>query len=67
MSPIEFKKKFGPGKCSKCGVYIESDVELYVATNRHNLAVERLDVLKGCNCEEYEQLKAVIAGEASKY
>ena len=41
--------------------------ELYVYTNRHNLAVERLDVLKGCNCEEYEQLKAVIAGEASKY
>ena len=28
--------------------------ELYVATNRHNLAVERLEVLKGCNCEEYE-------------
>ena len=41
--------------------------ELYVATNRHNLAVERLEVLKGCNCEEYEQLKAVIAGEKSKY
>jgi len=41
--------------------------ELYVATNRHNLAVERLEVLKGCNCEEYNQLKAVIAGEKSKY
>tara|TARA_A100001388_G_C28568478_1_gene403089 strand:- start:214 stop:702 length:489 start_codon:yes stop_codon:yes gene_type:complete len=41
--------------------------ELYVATNRHNLAVERLGVLKGCNCEEYDQLKAVIAGEKSKY
>tara|TARA_B100000287_G_scaffold310222_1_gene293474 strand:+ start:144 stop:638 length:495 start_codon:yes stop_codon:yes gene_type:complete len=41
--------------------------ELYVYTNRHNLAVERLEVLKGCNCEEYDQLKAVIAGEASKY
>ena len=41
--------------------------ELYVATNRHNLAVERLEVLKGCNCEEYEQLKAVIAGKKSKY
>ena len=41
--------------------------ELYVYTDRHNLAVERLEVLKGCNCEEYEQLKAVIAGEASKY
>ena len=41
--------------------------ELYVATNRHNLAVERLEVLKSCNCEEYNQLKAVIAGEKSKY
>ena len=41
--------------------------ELYVATNRHNLAVERLGVLEGSNCEEYDQLKAVIAGEKSKY
>ena len=41
--------------------------ELYVATNRNNLAIERLEVLKGCNCEEYDQLKAVIAGEKSKY
>jgi tetratricopeptide (TPR) repeat protein len=42
--------------------------ELYVATNRHNLAVERLEILKNCNCEEYNQLKAVIAGEkVSKY
>jgi len=42
--------------------------ELYVATGRHNLAVERLEVLKSCNCEEYSQLKAVIAGEKiSKY
>ena len=42
--------------------------ELYVATNRHNLAIERLEVLKGCNCEEYEELKAIIAGEkVSKY
>ncbi len=42
--------------------------ELYVATNRHNLAVERLEVLKGCDCREYEDLKAIIAGEkVSKY
>jgi len=42
--------------------------ELYVATNKHNLAVERLEVLKNCNCEEYEELKAIIAGEkVSKY
>ena len=42
--------------------------ELYVATGRHNLAIERLEVLKGCNCEEYDELKAIIAGEkVSKY
>jgi len=42
--------------------------ELYVGTGRHNLAIERLDVLKSCNCEEYAQLKAIIAGEKiSKY
>ena len=42
--------------------------ELYVATNRHNLAIERLEVLKGCNCKEYDDLKAIIAGEkVSKY
>ena len=42
--------------------------ELYVATNRLDLANERLEVLKGCNCEEYEQLKSVISGEKdSKY
>tara|TARA_B100001057_G_scaffold202286_1_gene203093 strand:- start:105 stop:602 length:498 start_codon:yes stop_codon:yes gene_type:complete len=42
--------------------------ELYVATGRHNLAVERLEVLKSCKCKEYDQLKAIIAGEkVSKY
>ena len=42
--------------------------ELYVVTKRHNLAIERLEVLKSCNCKEYEQLKAIIAGEkVSKY
>ena len=42
--------------------------ELYVATKRHSLAVERLEVLKGCDCKEYEDLKAIIAGEkVSKY
>ena len=34
--------------------------ELYVQTNRINLAKERLAVLKGCNCEEYEELKELI-------
>ena len=42
--------------------------ELYVTTGRHNLAVERLGVLKNCDCKEYEDLKAIIAGEkVSKY
>ena len=42
--------------------------ELYVTTGRHNLAIERLEVLKDCNCEEYNQLKSIIAGEkVSKY
>ena len=33
---------------------------LYVQTNRIELAKERLQVLKGCNCEEYEELKELI-------
>ena len=42
--------------------------ELYVATNRHNLAVERLEVLSSCNCQEYQELKDIIAGKkVSKY
>jgi tetratricopeptide (TPR) repeat protein len=42
--------------------------ELYVATNRIDLARERLKVLKTCNCEEYTELKDVIAGtKKSKY
>ena len=42
--------------------------ELYVATNRHNLAIERLEVLSGCNCQEYQELKDVIEGKkVSKY
>ncbi len=42
--------------------------ELYVATKRHNLAVERLEVLNGCDCKEYDDLKAIIEGKkASKY
>merc|ERR1711907_203030 len=33
--------------------------ELYVATNRLNLAKERLKILENCNCKEYTQLKEV--------
>ncbi len=42
--------------------------ELYVATDRLDLAKERLDVLKNCNCEEYSELKQIIEGtKKSKY
>ena len=42
--------------------------ELYVVTNRIDLAKERLNVLKTCNCEEYNELKEVIEGKKkSKY
>ena len=42
--------------------------ELYVVTNRIDLAKERLEVLAKCNCEEYFELKEIIAGtKKSKY
>ena len=34
--------------------------ELYVKTNRIELAKERLEVLKDCKCEEFEELKELI-------
>ena len=34
--------------------------ELYVQTNRNKLAKKRLDVLSGCKCEEYKELKELI-------
>ena len=42
--------------------------ELYVATNRIELAKERLKILESCNCKEYKQLKDIIEGtKKSKY
>ena len=42
--------------------------ELYVVTNRINLAKERLNILENCDCEEYDELKKIIAGtKKSKY
>ena len=42
--------------------------ELYVVTNRIELAKERLNVLTNCNCEEYDELKEIIEGtKKSKY
>ena len=34
--------------------------ELYVQTGRIELAKERLEVLSGCKCEEYDELKELI-------
>ena len=34
--------------------------ELYVKTDRIELALERLEVLKNCKCEEYEELAELI-------
>ena len=42
--------------------------ELYVTTNRINMAKERLSVLDGCECKEYTALKEIIEGtRKSKY
>ena len=42
--------------------------ELYVTTNRMDLARERLNVLENCNCKEYTQLRDIIEGtKKSKY
>jgi len=42
--------------------------ELYVVTDRIDLAKERLEVLKNCKCEEFDDLKAIIEGtKKSKY
>ena len=42
--------------------------ELYVVTNRMDLAKERLKVLETCSCEEYTELKEIIEGtKKSKY
>ena len=34
--------------------------ELYIKTNRIDLAKQRLEVLKDCECEEYSELKELI-------
>ena len=34
--------------------------ELYIQTGRIELAKEKLEVLKGCKCEEYDELKELI-------
>ena len=41
--------------------------ELYVQTNRIDLAKERLGILKGCKCEEYEELRELIEEKKDLY
>ena len=42
--------------------------ELYVATGRMEQAKKRLNILKNCNCKEFEELKEIIEGKKkSKY
>lgn len=59
---IEFKSKFGPGKCSKCGIYIEEDVQLYVAINlsgRPSMIKDQLVMIDPEFCEKcHEKIKA---------
>tara|TARA_X000001036_G_C20118329_1_gene578223 strand:+ start:21 stop:503 length:483 start_codon:yes stop_codon:yes gene_type:complete len=40
--------------------------ELYVQTNRIQKASERLQVLKGCNCDEYKELELIIKTKGTK-
>ena len=51
---------FGPGKCSKCGVYIEEDVQLYNATNlagRPSMTKDQLLTVDPEFCEKcYEKI-----------
>ena len=42
--------------------------ELYLNTNRKDKAIEQLEILKSCNCKEYDQLSDLIKGKTvSKY
>ena len=40
--------------------------ELYVQTQRMDLAKERLAVLKNCNCDEYQDLELIIKTKGTK-
>ena len=74
-TPISWRKsdfvtKYDFGKIDiseKKGTSITT-TDANLVTNRINLAKERLDVLKNCNCEEYAELKEIIEGKKkSKY
>lgn len=55
MNKIEFVQKFGPGKCSKCGIYIEDNVKMFVATNltgRPSIIKDQLILIDPEFCEK---------------
>ena len=54
MNKLEFIEKFGPGKCSKCGTYIEEADKMFVATNltgRPSLIKDQLVLVDPEFCE----------------
>tara|TARA_B100000780_G_scaffold230857_1_gene170624 strand:+ start:2083 stop:2268 length:186 start_codon:yes stop_codon:yes gene_type:complete len=54
MKKIEFTQNLGPGKCSKCGIFIEENVKMFVATNltgRPSLTKEQLVMVEPEFCE----------------
>ena len=40
--------------------------ELYVQTNRIEKAKERLEILKNCNCDEFQDLELIIKTKGTK-
>ena len=40
--------------------------ELYVQTNRIDKANERLEILKNCNCDEFQELELIIKTRGTK-
>ena len=40
--------------------------ELYVQTNRIDKANERLEILKNCNCKEFQELELIIKTRGTK-
>ena len=33
MSRVKFKEAIGPGKCTRCGIYIHGDERMWIAEN----------------------------------
>ena len=46
--------------------FLSETFRYFVQTNRIDKANERLEVLKGCNCEEYGELELIIKTRGTK-